>query len=223
MSGPPIAFTLYPLAVSLECPVSVLRLIARPVLLAVLFLSACAPVSMRNVWRDPAYNGPALHHVVVMSISRSDVQRRVFEDSFAGYLQQQGVQAQVSYNMLPENGPIANDKIQAAFAQSGADGVLVTRIIHVEQRLDVAPYPYMGPGWYRPGFYGWYGGPAWSAVPADVYQYSVLTLETTLWSLSSGKIVWTAASQIVEPDDVSRLASSLAQTLVTRMRADAVL
>ncbi|MFT4174283.1 MAG: hypothetical protein QM639_17090 [Rhodocyclaceae bacterium] len=191
-------------------------------LLALIWLTACAPVSVRNVWRDPAYTGAPPHKVVVMGISRSDVQRRVFEDTFAAYLRQQGLDAQVSYNVLPDNGPIPREEMQKAFAGTGAEAALVARVVAVDRRVDVTSYPYMGPGFYRPGFYGWYGS-AWSALPADVYEYKVLTVETTLWNLASGKIVWTAGSQLVEPEDVTHLARTLAQPIVQRMRNDGVL
>jgi hypothetical protein len=191
-------------------------------LLALLWLTACAPVSVRNVWRDPAYTAAPPHSVVVMGISRSDVQRRIFEDAFTSYLQQQGVQAQVSYNILPDNGPVPREQMQKVFAGSGADAALVARVVGVDRRVDVTSYPYMGPGFYRPGFYGWYGS-AWSALPADVYEYKVLTIETTLWNLASGTIIWTASSQLVEPDDVTRLARALAEPIVQRMRHDGVL
>jgi hypothetical protein len=188
-------------------------------LLGSLLVAACSSPQLTASWKDPAYQAAPLNKVMVLGISNSDANRRIFEDSFSQALQQAGVNAQVSYPLLPESGAIPQERIQQTLAKTGADGVLVTRLINVDQRVEVSPA--MGPMYGR-GFYGWYGS-AWAAVPPSVDTYKVLTLESTLWDMKSGKVIWSGTSDTLEVSDIAKFSQQLAKVLITKMRADKVL
>lgn len=185
--------------------------------LLALTLAACASTTVKNQWKDPAWKGPAAGNVVVVGIARSDTMRRVFEDTFASELTKAGVRAEASYTQIEpgENGGI---RLSDFVRSSNADAVLTTRVQRVEQKVDVSPgYAPVG---YR-GFYGWYGT-AWATTPT-ISQYEVVTLETTVWDPRTEKLIWAATTQRVASQDVPKVTTQLAQTLIPRMKSDGII
>jgi hypothetical protein len=192
-----------------------MKLLRLPLIVMALVLGACSTVSITNQWRDPSWAGPPASSVVVVGISRSDVMRRIFEDTFAQQLQAAGVQASASYTQIPP-GSGGSVRLHDLVKGSGAQAVLVTRVQRVEQKISVSPSgPYYG------GFYGWYGG-AWASTP-DIHQYEVVTLETSVWDARSEKLIWSVTTENVATNDIPKTSTQLAQTLIPKLRADGIL
>ncbi len=184
-------------------------------MVASLALCACSTVSITNQWKDPAWPGPPASSVVVVGISQSDLIRRKFEDSFSQQLQAAGLKAVPSYTQIPPgNGGAV--KLTDLVRSSGAEVVLVTRLLRVAQKIDVTP---TGPGYG--GFYGWYGG-AWAST-AQVTQYDVVTLETSIWDAKTQKLVWSVTTEAVSQEKIARATAELAQALIPKLRTDGIL
>ncbi len=181
-------------------------------------LAACASTSVKDQWKDPAWHGTPAANVVVVGIARSDTTRRIFEDTFAADLEKVGVRAEQSYTQI-EPGEGGGVKLSDFVRSSNADAVLTTRVQRVEQRVNVSPN-YYAPIGYR-GFYGWYGT-AWAATPT-VSQYEVITLETTVWDPRTEKLIWAATTQRVASQDIPKVTTQLAQTLIPRMKSDGII
>jgi len=182
-----------------------------------LALTACASTQVKNQWRDPSWHGAPASNAVVVGIAKSDTMRRVFEDTFAQQLTAAGVHAVPAYTQV-QAGEDGRIKLSDFVRQSNADVVIATRVQRVQQKVDV--YPNYAPVGYG-GFYGWYGG-AWAATPT-VSQYEVVTLETTAWDPKTEKLVWAATTERVASQDVPKVTTQLAQTLIPLMKKDGVL
>jgi hypothetical protein len=191
-----------------------LRMIAP---LLALTLAACATTTVKDQWKDPAFRGPPASNAVVVGIARNETTRRVFEDTFAQQLAAAGIQAEAAYTQV-QPGEDGRVRLSEFVRQSSADIVIATRVQRVQQKVDVYP-SYQPVGYGR--FYGWYGT-AWAATPT-VSQYEVVTLETTVWDPKTEKLVWAATTQRVASQDIPKVTTQLAQTLIPRMRADGVL
>jgi hypothetical protein len=194
---------------------------------AVAFLAAaalaagCATTRLVDTWKDPAYGGGPVKNLLVVGVSKSDANRRVFEDGFVRALQAAGSTGAASYPVLPESGAIPNERLQEAVKKAGADAVLVTRVLRVARNVDVRP-GYTAPGFYGAGFRGWYGG-TWATMPPEVSMYDVLTIESTLWNMRTDKPMWSGTSEVTEPRSVGAATEELAKVLVAKMKADGVL
>lgn len=196
-------------------------------LLSCVAMAACDTTSIKDTWKDPQYSGPPLRNVLVLGVSKSAANRRVFEDGFTRALREAGLTALPSYPLLPDDGEIPHDRIKRAVAQAGVDAVLVTRVLRVDRNIQTSPASMgvgigvgRGFGRYHGGYSGYYGS-AWNAM--DVYEYEVSTIESTLWDVKSDKVVWSGTSEASEPKDVAQLTASLAKTLIAKMQADRVL
>ncbi|MDM0043612.1 hypothetical protein QTH91_03880 [Variovorax dokdonensis] len=182
-------------------------------------LAACASFSLTNVWRSPDFKGPPVAKVLVVGVSSNETSRRIFEDGFAKALQASGVAAATSYGLLQESGKVSKERLQAAIRQSGAEGVLITRLVRVDKQVDVmAPPMPMG---FRGGYYGWYGS-AWAA-PAMVDTYNVVSFETTLWDEKRESVIWSGTTEAIESSNVAKASADMAKVLIERMKKDGVI
>lgn len=179
-----------------------------------LALAGCATTSVTNQWKDPSWQGPPASNVLVLGITKSDTNRRIFEDTFAQQLRAAGVQAEQSYTQIPSGD--ASAKVGDVIKSSGAQAILATRVQRVEQKINVTP---SGPGWG--GFYGWYGG-AWASTP-DVTQYDQVTLETTVWDARSQKVIWTVTTEGIGTSNIPKAVQELATTLIPKLKSDGVI
>lgn len=198
-----------------------MRAPAVAILSAALLLPGCAPSTrLTNAWVDPEYAGPPFGKVLVLAISKESGERRTFEDEFAAQLRAAGVEAVPGYRLLPEDGPVAKDRLAETVRGAGADGAIVTRVVNVDRRTAYSPgyvtvVPSIG---YRRDFYGYYGS-AWAVTaPPQAYQYEVVVLETNLWTTADGTLVWSGTTQTTDPGELRKEIAGYAEVIIGALR-----
>jgi hypothetical protein len=200
--------------------VSLFRLLV--IALALLTVAGCASTSLSNAWRDPAYQGRTFKRLLVVGISAESGVRRTFEDEFSRSLRESGVDAVPSYILLPRDGKVEDAELRAAVAKSGADGVLMTRLVRLDRRTQVSPgYVSVLPAYgYYGSFYPYYGASFAYYGPPMVTQYDVAVLETNLWNAREEHLVWSAMTETVSPDNVRKATTDLAKVVIESLRAE---
>ena len=195
---------------------------AAALLLVAGWLGACASApTLQEASRDPQFNGAPFRRVLVVGVARNQGNRKVFEDTFAQTLKARGTDALASYPLAPEEGAIPRERLRQAVGQSGADAVLVTRILRVQRTVLVTPGR-SAPDYMRDDFTGWYAR-TWDSPPPPVEKYDVLTIQSTLWDARQEKAVWSGTSESTAKKDVAALTGELASVLIARMKSDRVL
>jgi hypothetical protein len=157
---------------------------------------------------------------VVIASDGTTADSRVFEDIFVQKLVAAGVNAVPGYTTVPPDARRAEAPFAAAVAATGADGVVIVRLLRVDTKTQVStmmmPGPMIGPwgGFYGPGFYG--GG--FYAVP-EVTQYDVASVETNVYVVATHTLVWAATTQTVNPQTVAQEAPGYADLIIAQLRA----
>ena len=187
---------------------------------ALLLLASCASTTLQDTWVDPGFTGGPVKKVFVLGLSARDLAaRRVFEDIMVARLQAAGTQAVPAWQYLRDDGQVPEPALEAAIAQSGADSMLMTRLIGIDTRTHVStvmvPTRVMMPG-PGPGWWGMYN--SWYAAP-QVTQFQIATAETTLFDAKLQRIVWTTTSETFNPTSVQREAPGLADAVIGSLRA----
>ncbi len=175
--------------------------VRRAALLAtVLLLGACAaPTALNTQWANPKFVGqPPMRSILVMGITKDPNNRRNFEDQMVTQLTARGVKAVASYQFSPEPGAAEQVKLEQAVKESGAAGVLLTRVVNVSEEVKVSPGMYMGPpmGYGFGGFYGYYGG-MWASsyyTPPTVYTQQNVAADTRLFEARDFALVWSGST-----------------------------
>jgi hypothetical protein len=185
--------------------------------IASLLVAACATTTLQSTWTDPGFTGGPFKKFFVVGLAARDVtSRRVFEDIMVAKLQAAGAAAVPAWQSFRDEGPVSEAAMEAAVAQSGADAVMMTRLLGVDTQTNVStvmvPGPFVGPG-FGPGP-GWWGGYAgWYAVP-QVTQYQIATAETSVFDVKTHRIVWSTTSQTFNPRSVQQEAPGLADAVI---------
>src|SRR5215467_4320900 len=121
-----------------------------PVLGAVLavLLAACATSSMVSQQSNPEYVGKPFKSVMVVAVAADDLVRRTFEDRMVALLGKRGLKGIPSYEALPSRAKVDEAELRRAVAASGAEGVLVTRVVRIDKSSGTVPGATVGVGFY---------------------------------------------------------------------------
>lgn len=176
------------------------------------FLAACASTSVVSQWRDPEFQGAPLKKILVYIAAGDDATRRMVEDRLASSFPK-GTLGVPSYTLFPEAKEINaqnEKKLGARLAQEGFDGALTARLASEDkENVYVPPQIFMTPAMMGPygSFYGYhsYAFSSAYAAPGYTYQQAKYFIETILYEIPGGKMMWTMTTESVNPDSRQQL------------------
>lgn len=190
-----------------------MALIAR--ILGLMFIGltmvACSGPELTGSWKSSDFKGP-IKKVYIVGIAKSEMNRRVFEDSFSNHLFSMGVSTEASYRDISTSQEVNKEILAKKMAEKGCDSVLLTRLIGQRKETVVNPgqvygyHPgpfYGGYGSYaRPGYYnswGNYYGQRYDVIyePATTTEFVVLTVESVMYDLRTEQLIWSAQFEMV--------------------------
>ena len=185
-------------------------------LFAGLLLAGCASTSLQSAWYDTSYNGGAFRKILVVGVGANLTDRRVFEDIFAQQLSATGTQGIPGYQFLPDDARANEAGWNAGIARSGADGLLLVRVLGVDTKTQVSTTMVPGPIYFGP--YGRPWGPQMIAVP-EVTQYDVANVETNLFDVKTKRVVWSGTTQTFNPSSVGQETPGFAKLIIGQLAA----
>jgi len=209
-------------------PVNTPRLYGVPIVfVALCALAACnkdnTETSMPLTYRNPGYEKTVFKNLLVIGVSESEEGRRLFEDTFAKTLTSEGTTATPSYGLLPQSEQLSEEQIDNAIRGDGYDGVLITRVLGVDETQKfvqgkshtVAPRN-MG---YSGGWYGYYsGGFATVHQPGYFETHTSFRLETDLYSVANDGLVWSGQSDTVNPQSLEDVIDSMTAAVAKELK-----
>src|SRR5258706_8005165 len=92
-------------------------------------LSACASTTLQSAWFDTSYKGGQFRKILVVGVGATIAERRVFEDIFSQKLTAAGTPGVPGYQFLADDARANEPGWNAGIAQSGADGLLLVRVL----------------------------------------------------------------------------------------------
>jgi hypothetical protein len=198
-------------------------------LLAAALFCSCASVSLDETWRNPGFKAGRLQRVLVVSITKKDSSRRVYEDMLASELSRRGVETVAGYTLIPDTGKADWNELQKAVKKAATQAVLTVQTIKVERQTTVQPGyidPYPG-RWYPEAFpswdlYGYYGSMS-NYGPTYITTYDVATMQVNLFDAATGKLIWAATLQSSEPEKVVAVGKDLARLVAERLAKEGLI
>ena len=186
---------------------------------------ACGTVTeIPNAWRNPAHEGAPYQKIFVIGVGENDTNRRLFEDQFAAALSGKGGVASPSYGALPHSERLTESQIRGAIQGGSFDAVVVTRLLGVEEKTEyVPPRTYTVPRHYG-GYYGYYGS-SWDVVhePGYYQTHTIVRLETNLYDVGSGELVWSGQSETFNPSSLTDIIDSVTKAVAKRLRKESLI
>jgi len=208
--------------VSLRRLLSFLLLAAAPSLgaFALLSVGGCAANgALVNMWRDPAYDDPPMHSMLVVAVRRDQTQRRLLEDAFGRELEKRGVDATPSYEHFP-SAPPDTSQIADVVNQHGYDGALIVYRLRTETSTNYVPgYVTTEPVWRVSPWTGRYRS-YWADINHPGYVETDVTVrhEIELWdNRQEGRLVWTGVGESVNPASPSEVTHDVTHNVVPEL------
>lgn len=171
----------------------------RPLLLAPVALAlavSCATVKIDS-WMDQAFKGRPIGKVLVLGISDSENIQRRYEDLFVTALDEVGVVAEAGGKYVDGTRQVTEEELDKQVDALDLDTIIVTRVVDEKSKVryeePLAPPPYYG------GYYGYYGfSYSYARSPGYLSNYREIHLETNLYDVKSGNMVWTGRKIITD-------------------------
>jgi hypothetical protein len=194
-------------------------------LLSTLVLAGCQTTALQSAWYDPTFTGGPMHGITVVAAGLNVANRRLAEDIFSQRLRALGVHAAPGWEVVPDEARSAPEPFTEALRRSGAEGVLVIRVLGVDTRTQVATMmvtttvPTWGGTMWGPG---WGSTSVWATttVPVtSVSQYNLVMVETSLYEVSTGRLVWSGITQTLNPSDFQRDVGGFADVIIGQLAA----
>jgi len=189
---------------------------------ALALLAACASSRMVAQQSNPDYVGKPFKSILVVAVTADEIVRRTFEDRIVALLAQRGRKGIPAYSVASGRGKIQEAQLRQAVAQSGADGVLITRITRVDRSSTNVSGATLAIG---TGFYGYYSG-MWDTVtvaPQKVSGESWTRSETRLFDAKNGALAWTGLVDTPENDDLDAVLTQYVNLIFDAMVNDRIL
>ncbi|MCF6352618.1 MAG: hypothetical protein L3J06_06375 [Cyclobacteriaceae bacterium] len=186
-----------------------------------IFISSCSSTKMSASWKAPDYSGKKFDKILVWGLSDNVSARATVEDEVAYFLNLKKITSVSGSDIAPPNRkalPHDIEESKAILEKNGFDGVLTMGLIDKKEETRYVE----GTGHYQPMAYGYYGS-FYSYYPymyGNVYQpghYATsqhIFIETNLWDVETGKLVWSAQTETVDPSSIENFANSYARDVV---------
>jgi hypothetical protein len=186
-------------------------------------LSACnkTTTSIPLSWKNPNYQSGGFQKIFVIGIGESEGTRRSFEDAFAKAIAREGAAAQASWGFLPQSEALTEEQIRYAIEGGDFDGVVITRLMGVDQTQEyVRPSTRTVPS-ARSGYYGFYGT-SYTMVhePGYFKTNTRFRLETNLYSVATGDLVWSGQSATLNPESINDVIASMTAAVAKKLKAE---
>jgi len=201
------------------------RLLFPALFLCSLLAVACSTTTINSTWKDPAFAATP-KKVFVVAVLKSETNRRFLEDEFVRQLSKQGVDAVAAYQFFGDSIPKDKELIHAKLKESGADTLMITRLVdkRTEERYAPGSNYAVNTAYYRswPGYYGAtystvYTNPGYMVTD----QYAVA--ESNLYSVESEGLIWAVNTDTWLNDPAVPLLKGYVETVMNAMRDDKII
>lgn len=205
---------------------------------SVLLLSACSTQTrLESAWGPPGLQAQPFQEVAIIGTMRNETESNAFETAATQRFEQAGVKAVPGFSILNGETKLSREEMEARVADSGADAVLCFKVIAVDRDNRYArPTPYtvdgaLYPDWWEDRYWGYYHPypfgywgywyPAMQVTGSRGYweTFTTYRIESVLYRVSDGKLVWTATSETFDPDGQVDLARSVAAPVLKDLEA----
>jgi len=218
-------------------------------LLTSVILSSCGPYTdVYDTWANPAYVGHKWSKLVVVAMSKDELNKVKVESEVVKALKEKGIEAVAistilsieSYDANSDgviDDPNAISKLIQKIRMDGVDGAIMITLKGIDKKESYVPptATTVPAGGYYGGYYGGAGGYPYYNHYYTSYQtvYSPgytttstsIVLETKLFDLTDEKTdaCWIGRSSTAEPSSITDLAQTFSAAVVGKMASDGIL
>lgn len=191
-----------------------------------LLLAACSNTKFTKQWLDEDFDEHPYDDILVLAVADKMGNRQDAEDYIVKKLGEAGIDAIPSYDILPQTEAIDREAVVKAIEGLQLDAVIVMYATGVSEEEYYVParrfgiYSGYGYGHAQYGsFYDYYPH-AYNYVYLPGYDntHYVVALETSLFDLNTGKMVWSGQSNTFAPDSVDDVIQNITDLTIKELQ-----
>ena len=192
-------------------------------LLVICTIYSCGPsTKIEKSWVEPgARVAPdPQNKVMVIALVKDETSRRVIEDELVKRIKTPAV---ATYQFLTtEMIKAASDEaLNNMITKENFTHILLMRLADIEKETSYVPGTTTG---YYGGYGMYYGyGAAMYSTPGYYTTDKNYFIETTIYSVSPNKLLWTGTTKTVNPSKVNKAVNEIADVVVAKMKQDGFL
>jgi hypothetical protein len=156
--------------------------------------------------------------VAAVLISHDDSLRMSVEEALARELTARGPVGVAAYRSIPAELLQDPDKARAWFERTGVVGVMVLRVLSVDKET-VASAVVWSTMYYQ-DFNNYYATGWGAATPLRTREVTTIAVETTLFDVASGKLIWGSVTESTNPKNVQTYIAGLADEIAKELRRE---
>lgn len=200
---------------------------------AILLTGCGSATQITGTWKSPEVSAPAQYNrIIVAALSDNAVARQTVEAHLQTRLQEHGITATKSIDILPpalmRDGKTTADALLNKIKGDGHDAILTVALVNTETetryvRGSTTYTPMTRFAWYGT-FRGYYT--YWAPTFYDPGYYredKVYFLETNLYDANTEKLLWSAQSESYSPSSLQSFSEKFAEITVTQLQKDKVI
>lgn len=191
-------------------------------LLAVIILAACSSSTrLTATWKAEPAQSYRFNSIAIIGVANRPEVRKTVEDALENLLDSKGFNTTGALMFLPPNASKENitKDIVIEFLLAGQfDAVITINLVRKEENSTYHPGQYYYTPYYNAPFYDYYGTMSNYTYSPGYYEESVnFLLQTNLYNLPEGKILWSAQTNTSPLRELSDTAEELATTLANEL------
>jgi hypothetical protein len=166
-------------------------------------------------WTDPSVKKLSFERVVAVALTEDGPTRRSAEREMAAII---GPKAVPSSQVIPEADIRDADKVRAKLTAEGFDGAITLRLVDATTKVKSARDPVPTAYYEVWGYYRF----AWVAdrPPDYLTAEQKLQIECNIYSLQTGKLLWTGTSEVMQPHLVETAVQDVADLVRKRLKRE---
>ena len=164
-------------------------------LLTALVMASCANIKTVDEWQMKEFEGQFNNFLIIGATSNAD-QRGMFENKFVELLTSENVVSLQSYKLIYDTRELSREVVAAAIKDKDIDAILITRLIALKQEEVYRRTEDRDEGM---NYFTFYDNALRQSEDGYAAEFDVLTLETRIYDVLSGLMVWTMQSRNVDP------------------------
>lgn len=198
-------------------------------LIALLFaisLSSCANTKFTKQWIDEDFNKQPYDDILVLVVADKMGNRQDAENYIVQKLGEIGIDAMPSFDILPKTETIDREAVGNAIDGLQLDAVIVMFATGVTEEEYFIPTRrvgvYSGYGYghaHYNSFYNYYPHAFnYVYIPGYDNTHYVIALETSLFDLDTGKMVWSGQSNTFAPESVDDVIHNITVLMISELQ-----
>jgi hypothetical protein len=169
-------------------------------------------------WKDPSVKKLSFQRVVTIALTEDGPIRRAAEREMAQIV---GPKAVPASQVIPDADIKDADKVKAKLTSDGFDGVITLRLVDATTKVQTSRDPVPTAYYSVWGYYRF----AWVAdrPPDQLTAEQKLQIECNIYSLQSGKLLWTGTSEVMQPHLVETAVQDVADLVRRRLKSEGLI